>query len=362
VKRTVVVSDLHLGARSKVPVAGRPAGLARLVDIAAGADRLVLLGDTIELREAPVEEALAGARPVFEAIGEAMAGREVVLIAGNHDHALVAPWLADRRSAGLGPVALDQAVDVSSLQLVQRIAGWLGEARLDVRYPGIWLRDDVYATHGHYLDVHLTVPSFERLAIGANRKVSKRTADPESVEDYEAILTPIYDWLFQRAQGAQEHHNRKGGPSGRAWKLLAGEGSGSPASVALSALIPVAVGALNRAGLGPLRSNITGVELRRAGLRAAGEVCRTLDIRAEHVLFGHTHRTGPLPGDALGEWRTSTGARLHNAGSWVSSRELMPNAKPGSPYWPGGGIVLDGDNEPRVEWLLSGLTADEMEA
>ena len=34
--------------------------------------------------------------------------------------------------------------------------------------PGLWPADGVYATHGHYLDRHLTVPSFERLAAGGS--------------------------------------------------------------------------------------------------------------------------------------------------------------------------------------------------
>ena len=40
-----------------------------------------------------------------------------------------------------------------------------------VAYPGVWLRDDVYATHGHYIDRHITVPMLERLAAGAMRRV-----------------------------------------------------------------------------------------------------------------------------------------------------------------------------------------------
>ena len=32
----------------------------------------------------------------------------------------------------------------------------------ELAYPGVWLRPDVYATHGHYVDLHITVPSFER--------------------------------------------------------------------------------------------------------------------------------------------------------------------------------------------------------
>src|SRR3954463_7738917 len=100
--RTLVVSDLHLGARTGVDVLRRPAARAALLERLDGVDRLVLLGDTLELRHGPVREALAGAERVLAAIGGAMAGGEVVLVAGNHDHRLLAPWLEGRGDGG-GP-------------------------------------------------------------------------------------------------------------------------------------------------------------------------------------------------------------------------------------------------------------------
>ncbi|HEX2105649.1 MAG TPA: hypothetical protein VHF51_18495, partial [Solirubrobacteraceae bacterium] len=66
--RTLVVSDLHLGARTGVDLLRRPAARAALLERVDGADRLVLLGDTLELRHGPVREALAAARPVLEAV------------------------------------------------------------------------------------------------------------------------------------------------------------------------------------------------------------------------------------------------------------------------------------------------------
>ena len=67
--------------------------------------------------------------------------------------------------------------------------------------------------------------------------------------------------------------------------------------------------ALNRAGLGPLRADISGPELRRGALRAFGEVLTRLRVDAPHVIFGHTHRAGPLPADDRYEWRGSRPAR-----------------------------------------------------
>src|SRR5688500_17448162 len=82
---TLVISDLHLGARTGVGVLHDEAALEPLLAALEDIDRLVLLGDVVELRQGPAAEALEAARPVLEAIGAAMAGREIVLVPGNHD-------------------------------------------------------------------------------------------------------------------------------------------------------------------------------------------------------------------------------------------------------------------------------------
>ena len=47
------------------------------------------------------------------------------------------------------------------------------------------------------------------------------------------------------------------------------------------------------------------------------EVLRRLGVTAPHVLFGHTHRSGPVARDDPREWTTPAGSRLVNTGSWV---------------------------------------------
>ena len=65
-------------------------------------DRLVLLGDVIELRQGPLHAAMAAAAPVLQKIGAALGPeRQVVIAPGNHDHRLAAPWL--ERRAGRDP-------------------------------------------------------------------------------------------------------------------------------------------------------------------------------------------------------------------------------------------------------------------
>ena len=89
---TLVISDLHLGARDRSDVLRHdPAALDALVAALDGVQRLVLLGDLLELRQGPAREVLAAARPVLQRLGGAVG--EVVVVAGNHDHGLVEGWL-----------------------------------------------------------------------------------------------------------------------------------------------------------------------------------------------------------------------------------------------------------------------------
>ena len=98
-------SPTFTSAPSAGPTSRARARSARHSSTRSGdADRLVLLGDVIELRERPLAESLEVARPVFEELGRALAGRPVVLVPGNHDHAFAEPWLARpaARCAGAG--------------------------------------------------------------------------------------------------------------------------------------------------------------------------------------------------------------------------------------------------------------------
>ena len=144
-----------------------------------GVDRLVLLGDVLELRHGPAREALAVARPVLADIAAALApGTPVVIVPGNHDHALIDPWLLARgRRAAPEPLGLAERVSPRKASpLAAAIERAMAPASVELSYPGVWLRDDVWATHGHYLDVHATLPTFERLA--RRRHVAARGAGP----------------------------------------------------------------------------------------------------------------------------------------------------------------------------------------
>ena len=115
--RTLIVSDLHVGGNSGIDLLRRPRLRAALIERLAAADRLVLLGDVLELRHGPLREAMAAARPFFEDLGRALDGRELVIAAGNHDHALVEPWLEGRggetQPSPLAPEQLFEPEDAS---------------------------------------------------------------------------------------------------------------------------------------------------------------------------------------------------------------------------------------------------------
>jgi hypothetical protein len=391
--RTLILSDLHLGSLSGSDLLRNPDLRAPLLDAAADVDRVVLLGDVLELRQGPLRHALAAARPFFEDLGQALAGREIVITAGNHDHGLIEPWLNARGAESEPPpLGLEQLMEPQQVSpTLARIAQWASPARVRVAYPGIWVRPDVYATHGHFLDCHLTLPTLERLSISAMSRVLGRPASSfDRVGDYEAVGAPVFAW---RDALARDSHTSGGVPRAvdtvTAWNVLRNRddsdgrnGAGPSANGrgrrrrprwiarrqamwmlrrrALIAAFPLAVAALNRAGLGPLKADISSGELRRAGLSAMGEVAARLGLGDAYVIFGHTHRTGPLPDDDQQEWRGRLGARLVNTGSWTYSAVFL-TATPGeSPYWPGGCVLVEDSGPPVLKRLLAARSHAEL--
>jgi hypothetical protein len=73
------------------------------------------------------------------------------------------------------------------------------------------------------------------------------------------------------------------------------------------------------------------------------------------VVFGHTHRAGPLPGDDREEWRVPAGARLINTGCWVHEPSFLGRRPQESPYRAGFCVTIDDDGEPRLANLLDGI-------
>jgi hypothetical protein len=198
------------------------------------------------------------------------------------------------------------------------------------------------------------VPTFERLAAGAmSRWASPIPLHGATPDDYEAALAPLYAWMLALTQRQRDGYVRAGSShSARAWVALRSGPRSSIRGAAMTAGFGSAVAALNAIGLGPLRRDISPTGLRRGSLRGIGEAMRRLGVTAPHVLFGHSHRSGPWPADDLEEWTTPAGSRLMNTGSWVYQRHFLSDEPNNSPYWPGTAIVVEDEGPPQLIRLL----------
>jgi hypothetical protein len=358
--RTAIVSDLHLGSATGEDIARDPAIRQALLEEIASADRLVLLGDVLELRDLPLARVLDLVQPFFQELGEAMAGRRIVVVPGNHDHRLAEPLLEE---VALGGASLDlehRALPASGP--TGHIGTWLGEAELSIAYPGVWLRDDVYAIHGHYMDCHMSLPRLECIAAAALMRRGGRPPQPATPADYERVLRPIYGFFFGFAEAGLGDKPFR--PSERAWRAISGRGrNGNPvrqasAKATVSAGIPAGVWLLNRLMRADFEADVSAASITRSGIAAATEMCGRLQVEATHVITGHTHRAGPEASDA--DWPLAAGSRLHNTGSWVFADALHHPGAPPGPYWPGTVTWLDDDGPPRRVHLLANHSQGEL--
>jgi predicted phosphodiesterase len=374
VAKTVVLSDLHLASSGGIDLLRRPEFREPLWKALEGADEVVLLGDAVELRDLPLAAAVDAARPFFDELGEVLGGAQLIVVPGNHDHHVLDDWFERRRLDGAAPLGLEQRIEVDGGPLAELVSG-MAHTRVELAYPGVWLRPGIYATHGHYLDRHLTVPSFERLAVAAVERVigGPREApvdEPGEHEapgsatpaDYERVQAPLYAFLFALAQSGSSAERLGGAnPSARVWQAVGG-GYGRAARIRGrllgSVALPGAVGVANRLGLGPVKSDLSPGAITRAGLAAIGEVIWRLGVEADHVIFGHTHRRGPLRAEV--GWRLEGGTRLWNTGSWIHAPWLLGKTAADSPYWPGTIIVLDEGRDPRPQNLLEDRNKEEL--
>jgi Calcineurin-like phosphoesterase len=336
--RTLVISDLHLGARLRHDVLRRANALEALLDALDGIERLVLLGDVVELLEGRPREAGEVAAPVLHRVGARLGGdREVIVVPGNHDGALVRPWL----QANGVPDAVDGPIPCDATRMLAGITSWLAPARVRVHYPGVWLAERVWATHGHYLDRHLLPEAAFGVARGLLGRLPRDGARPVDYEEaggpsltrLEALLTR---WLPRPLAALLD----------------------DAAEVLRAATMPGFERRLLSHRVAPLTASLLGAQMRRASIPALARVVHRLEVAADWVIFGHVHRRGPLAGEDARVWSGPGGRpRIANTGSWVYEPLLVHRATPPHPYWPGGAILLGDDGEPRPIGLLDHLDA-----
>jgi hypothetical protein len=336
--RTLVVSDLHLGARLRRDVLRRAVALDALLDALDGVERLVLLGDVLELLEGRPRRVMEVAEPVLRAVaGRLGGGREVVVVPGNHDAALVRPWLLLRGVSS----AVDAQIPADATPMLERVVSWLEPAHVRVYYPGVWLSDRVWATHGHYLDRHLLPEAAFGIARGLLGRLPRDGAEPVDYERAGGVSLTRLEALLTRWLPR---------PLAALFDDLA--------EVLRAATMPGFPQRVLSHRIAPLTATMLGAQMRRASIPALARVVHRLEVDAEWVIFGHVHRCGPLAGDNPQTWRGPGGRpQIANTGSWVYEPLLVHRATPPHPYWPGGAILLEDRGEPRAIGLLDHLDA-----
>jgi UDP-2,3-diacylglucosamine pyrophosphatase LpxH len=339
--RTLVISDLHLGARLQNGVLTRREPLELLLAALDDVDRLVLLGDVVELLEGRTAHAMGVAKPVLEAIGARLGSeREVILVPGNHDRRLVASWVRAQGSR----LAPDAVVPLDATPALARVTSWLSPASVRVHYPGVWLSDRVWAVHGHYLDRHLLPVSAFGIARGLLGRLPREEALPV---DYELAggpsVTRVEAWLTRWLP--------------RPLAALVED----LAELLRAATMPRVPKRLLHRRMAPLLAAVLGMQMRRASIPALARVVYSLGVDADWVLFGHVHRLGPLDDDIESQWRGVAGRpRIANTGSWTYEPLLLHKAAPDHPYWPGGAVLLEDGADPRPVALLGDLSPAEL--
>jgi hypothetical protein len=278
---------------------------------------------------------MEAAEPVLRKLGAELGhDREVVVVAGNHDADLVRPWVRVHGDS----LRTETSVPTDATPELARLVSWLAPARVSVRYPGVWLGDGTWATHGHYLDRHLLPSAAYGLARGLLGRLPGDGAVPADYEQAGPSATRIEALLTSRLPR----------PLARLWDDLT--------EFLRAATMPgVSEGPLS-SRLVKLPGTLLGMQMRRASIPALARVVHRLGVDAEQVIFGHVHRCGPGAGDDPRQWAGPHGRpRILNTGSWVFEPMLVHQVKPPHPYWPGGAVVVEPEREPRAVGLLDHL-------
>lgn len=318
VVRTLVISDIHLGQGGGISVLTRPRPLRALLEALDHHDRLVLLGDSVEMQESHAVQSFPIAEPVLRTIAERLGPqKQVLLLPGNHDHVLVREWARD---AGAG-LARENVVPFDASRWLERVCSWFEATRLEVHYPGVWLTPEVWATHGHYLNHYLRPVS----SYGLHPPTGIASATPAESE-YVAEHPP-------------PPHLRDGMLPER-W---------------LDRHLPKR--------LAPLSSRLLDRQMQRHALPAMLGVVQALGVDAGWVIFGHVHRRGPRPRDDRALWSGEGGRpQLLNTGSWRYEPTVVRGLDGQASYWPGGAVSIGEDGVPRSVGLLEGLSERELVA
>ncbi len=335
---------------------------------------MVLLGDVLELRHGPPRDALARRAAVLRGPRPgARRQRELVIVAGNHDHALVEPWLtlrAERRSRRRS--ALEQRSSPSEASPIAARARRVGARRRACASPtrGCGCAPTSTRRTGTTSTATSRCRRSSASSVGAMSRAARarRRETFDCVDDYEAVTAPVFAWRDavaqrrahrrraqrdrdrQRLARARRQRRRRGADGARAGRIAAL--ARACARRASCARFPLAVRRAQPRRHRPAARRRLAGELRRAGLRAMGEVAARLGLGdALRRLRPHPPRRAAarrrrarvagrrLAGDAR---RAAREHRLLDLRARSSSRDT-----PGeSPYWPGTCVLVEDDGAP----------------
>lgn len=356
---TLLISDLHLGGRLRTDILRAPKPRERLKERLAEVDRVILLGDVMEFRHSPQRDALRQGLPILSDLATSLRkGAEIVVVPGNHDWALLEGWHAHRASleSGPDPMRLDEVISAVEASEAGAAIETAMKRPIEFRYPGLWVDEGVYATHGHYLDVHALLPTVERLGAGALQRLSGEMVPLAArPADYERVLAPWYAFIGASVERLSANAStRRATSSARAYDRLRTK---TPRARAFTLGLRAGVAALNATGIGPLSAELSGHAMIASAMHAIDEVDARLNIGADHLIFGHCHRPGPLPTDDPEAWLTRVGTRLWNTGNWVYEPRFQTPSKIDSAYWPGTAVLVNEGSAPQPERILAEMSS-----
>jgi UDP-2,3-diacylglucosamine pyrophosphatase LpxH len=393
--RALVISDTHFGAWTGRDLLAEERCLERLAPHLEGIDELIFLGDLFDFLFGSVGDAVEASDGLLRLIGEKLAGKRLVFIAGNHDHHLVHREAEDRLEAVLAsgetPAVAGPTPGPRYFQafLERKLPG----VEIKISYP-TYTFAGVLCTHGHYLDPHA------RLSGSRGDRLLTRTLwgiatggpeDPKTIEDYESVITLLTEWLYIAAQMPHGTHAQQNvfraaqrvghvgsmlGLPVRGAKRLAAElrdrgvGDGArgrlPSQEHFDAVVreeadrqrreQPAPGAAWPRPTYPAATVVSPSDPSEHALEAFAQVVENLgwNRESDRIVFAHTHQ--PL---ADVRSRRDSRTRYWNTGSWIYEPDLgsrQAYARYLRYAWPGTAVLIDDEEgAPRLVEVLADL-------
>ncbi len=386
---TAILSDLHLGAAHGDDLLRYPVFCDLLREQLEGIDHVVLLGDILDLRFQQLETALEIAAPFLSMLGEVLRSAKrprVTYIPGNHDHHYALRLIESEQERAIAsgePYTFRHAVAPPDFFLSRQLARLIG-GNVEMRFCYFYDTLDssegqIFVIHGHYLDLHIDAAPARLLSLlQASIASAGQSVEALSPDLYEAILRPQYEllhWIGQSPGGGQIqsriYERLRGGapPNTRLSQLrrAALRGAASVGGKVGIALAETIAGRLLKGGLSltsPAREAQAEETIRAFNLSLEA-LEPYLPTGARYVIFGHTHRPGPLEEiDSPERWVVNMhgqATQVLNSGSWLydSGKARRPDYRP--QRWPGTFILIPDRGQPRLVEVLGQLSMEELE-